>query len=44
MQQFFPKGGILDATDGWKKEIESKERQKLQVYGAEGLRYNAYMF
>jgi hypothetical protein len=29
--------------DGWKREIESQERQKLHIYGAEGLRYNAFM-
>jgi hypothetical protein len=40
--QFLPKGGLLESNDGWKREMESKERQRLQVYGAEGLRYNVY--
>lgn len=36
------KNGLLEQADGWKRQLEMQERQRLQVYGAEGLRYNAY--
>ena len=43
-QSFLPiKAGILKEADGWKRDIENQERQKFSTYGAEGLRYNAYI-
>lgn len=36
------KSRLIDEADGWKRELESQERVKLQAYGAEGLRYNVY--
>lgn len=39
---FLGKSRMLEEADGWKRELEWQERGKLQAYGAEGLRYNAY--